>query len=166
MSEVLQKFILKNTKGLQYIVNEKLAKRKGKMGSFFNWMQIGPRHMGEHVIPRWFRVWNSYMLDYGFRMNWVRPHLTKFFTREREIFIIGYAMVFIVWAWWTRKNRIRPLYRYSDYHLYHYDNPTRLSHKYKTYIPFNTMNFRQSAHYLEINKIFHAEMMKKVNFCV
>lgn len=30
MTEFVQKFLLRNTKGLQYIVNEKLAKRKGK----------------------------------------------------------------------------------------------------------------------------------------
>jgi hypothetical protein len=162
MTEFVQKLILNNTKGLQKLVNERLAKKS----DFWKWMKIGQRLHGDHVLPRWFRVWNSYILDFGFRMNWVRPHLTKLMTREREIFLIGYAGVFILWAWWTRKNKMRPLYRYSDYHLYHYDNPTRLSHKFKTYIPFNTMNYRISAHYLEINKIFHSEMLKKVSVCL
>jgi hypothetical protein len=31
MTEAIQKFLLKNTKFLQYVVNEKLAKRKGKI---------------------------------------------------------------------------------------------------------------------------------------
>ncbi len=30
MTDFVQKFLLKNTRGLQYLVNQKLAKRKGK----------------------------------------------------------------------------------------------------------------------------------------
>jgi hypothetical protein len=101
------------------------------------------------------------MLNFGFRFNWGRPHLTKWFTREREIFIPGYAAILIFWAWFARKNKIRPLYRYEDFHLHDYDKPSNLSHKYLTYIPFNVMNFKISAHYIEINRIFHQEMLKK-----
>jgi len=36
------------------------------------------------------------------------------FSREREIFIVGYAALFMVWAWYSRKNKMRPLYRYRD----------------------------------------------------
>lgn len=123
-------------------------------------MQIGERAHGKHYIPRWFRFWNMYMLNFGFRFNWGRPHLTKWFTREREIFIPGYAAVLIFWAWAVRKNKIRPLFRYED-HLHQYDNPTTLSKKWLTYVPFNTMNFKVSAHYIEINRIYHSEMLKK-----
>jgi len=31
MSDIIQKFFLKNTKPLQYLINQKLAKRKGKL---------------------------------------------------------------------------------------------------------------------------------------
>lgn len=118
MTEVIQRFLLKNTKWLQYVVNEKLAKRKGPIGRFFTWNQLGERNYGTHYIPKWFRFWNTYLLNFGFRFNWGRPHLTKWFTREREIFIPGYAAFIIFWAWFARKNKIRPLYRYEDYHLH------------------------------------------------
>lgn len=162
MSEFIQKFILKNTKSIQYIVNEKLAKRGGRVGKFFRWMEIGERSYGQHVIPKWFRFWNTMMLTFGFRMNWGRAHLTKIFTKEREIFMTGYALLFVMYAWLYRKNRIRPLFVYRDYHLHDYDNPDVFTKKFGQYIPFNTINYKVSAHFLEINRIFHFEMMKRV----
>jgi hypothetical protein len=77
MTECVQRFLLKNTKYLQYVVNEKLAKRKGAIGRFFSWMEIGPRNYGQHFIPRWFRVINTYFLNFGFRFNWGRPSVMK-----------------------------------------------------------------------------------------
>jgi len=93
-------------------------------------------------------------------MNWGRPHLTKVFTREREIYICGYASIFIFWAWYARKNKHRPLYQSRDL-LNEYDNPSYYTHKYRKYVPFNYLNFKTSAHYIEINRIFHLEMIKK-----
>lgn len=161
MTEFIQRFLLKNTKGLQYLVNEKLAKKKGGMGKFFSWMEIGPRNYGQHIFPKYFRLWNAMMLNFGFRFNWGRPHLTKLLTRERDIFLVGYAGFFLVWAWWCRKNKIRPLFMSQDFNLHNYDNPTRLTRKYGQYVPFNTVNHVTSAHFLEINKIYHQEMLKK-----
>jgi hypothetical protein len=114
MTECVQRFLLKNTKFLQYVVNEKLAKRSGSIGKFFSWMQIGERQYGQHFIPKWFRVFNHYFLAFGYRFNWGRPSIMKVFSREREIFIVGYAALFMVWAWYSRKNKVRPLYRYRD----------------------------------------------------
>ena len=58
------------------------------------------------------------------------------------------------------------MYRYEDYHLHDYDRPARLTSKFGIYIPFNVMNFKQSAHYLEINRIFREEMARNVIFFV
>jgi len=161
MTESIQRFLLNNTKWLQNVVNNKLAKRNGGIGKFFTWMEIGPRNNGAHVIPRWFRFWNTYMLNLGWRFNWARPHLTKLATKEREIFMAAYSGVFIAWAWMYRKNKIRPLFRYQDYNLQDYDNPAQFSKKYKMYVPFNVSNYKISAHYLEINKIVFEELWKK-----
>lgn len=161
MTEFIQKFLLNNTKWLQHVVNNKLAKRKGGMGKFFTWMEMGKRSNGQHVLPRWFRFWNTYMLNFGWRFNWARPHLTKLATKEREIFMAAYSGLFIIWAWAYRKNKIRPLMRYQDYQLHDYDNPAHFSHKYRMYVPFNVANFKTSAHFLEINKIVFEELWKK-----
>jgi hypothetical protein len=50
---------------------------------------------------------------------------------------------------------------YQDYHLHDYDNPANFSHKYKMFVPFYVSNYRESAHYLEINKIVFEEMWKR-----
>jgi len=161
MTEFIQKFLLNNTKWLQHVVNNKLAKRKGSIGKFFSWMEIGQRNNGAHVIPRWFRFWNTYMLNFGWRFNWARPHLTKLFTKEREIFMAAYSGLFIGWAWLYRKNKMRPLFRYEDYHLHDYDNPSNLTRKYNMYIPFNVANYKMSAHYIEIDRIVFEDLWRK-----
>ena len=161
MTETVQRFLLSNTKWLQNLVNNKLAKRKGAIGKFFSWMEIGPRNNGAHVLPKWFRFWNAYILNLGWRFNWARPHLTKLLTKEREIFMAAYSGLFIVWAWLYRKNKIRPLFRYEDYNLHYYDNPSKLSHKYNMYVPFNMSNYKLSAHFIEINRLVFEELWKK-----
>ena len=161
MTEFIQRFLLRNTGWLQNVVNNKLAKRSGAVGKFFRWMEIGPRSNGSHVLPKWFRFWNTYMLNFGWRFNWARPHLTKLMTKEREMFMAAYSGLFIVWAWLYRKNKVRPLFRYQDYNLHDYDNPARFTKKYQMYVPFNVANYKTSAHYLEINKIVFQELWKK-----
>ncbi len=161
MTEFVQSYLLRNTKWLQNLVNNKLAKRKGGIGRFFSWMEIGQRNNGAHVIPRWFRFWNAYMLNFGFRFNWARPHLTKLLTKERHIFMAAYSGLIIGWAWLYRKNKIRPLYTYEDYHLHEYDNPTRFTQKYKMFVPFNVSNYKISAHFLEIDRIVFEELWAK-----
>lgn len=87
--------------------------------------------------------------------------LIRHLTKEREVFLTGYAGIFLFWCWWARKNKIRPLYRYRDL-LHDYDNPSNMSSKYGVYVPFNYMNYRQSAHYLEISQIVTPELFKRV----
>jgi hypothetical protein len=162
MTESVQKFLLKNTKFLQKLVNEKLS-NGGFMPNFFKWMQIGKRNNGDHYIFKYFKVLNHLFLAWGYRWNFARPHVTKWlFSREKEVLITGYAVLFVALAFWTRKNRVRPLFQYSDAHLYHYDNPENLKHRFGVQIPYHYTKYRVSAHYLEINKIFQREMMKKL----
>ena len=73
----------------------------------------------------------------------------------------AYSGVFIAWAWLYRKNKIRPLFRYEDYHLHDYDNPTKFTQKYSMYVPFNVSNYKMSAHFIEINKIIFEDLWRK-----
>ena len=161
MTEFIQKFLLKNGKAVQYLVNEKLAKGSF-LPNFFKWMEIGPRNSGKHVIPKIFRMMNSAMLLVGHRFNWARPHLTKsLFSREREIYMIGYAFIFVLIAFINKKNFLRPLNSSSETFLYHYDNPKNLTKRFGVYVPHHYTQNQVSAHYLEINKIFSREMLKR-----
>mmetsp|Transcript_13882 Transcript_13882/g.14421 ORF Transcript_13882/g.14421 Transcript_13882/m.14421 type:complete len:204 (+) Transcript_13882:3-614(+) len=161
MTESVQKFLLNNTKFLQKLVNEKLA--NGKLfPNLFKWMEIGPRGYGKHIFPKYFKTWNSFILIFGHRFNWARPHITKaLFSKEREVFLTGYAVLFILFSFWARKNMIKPGDINRDTHLYHYDNPNHLVEKFGKFIPNHYTQFKVSAHYLEIDKIFRREMMKR-----
>ena len=82
MTEVVQRFLLRNTVWLQKLVNERLAKKTGAIGKFAKWMEIGPRTNGHHYIPRYFRLWNQYILTFGFRFTYSRPHMLKYLANK------------------------------------------------------------------------------------
>lgn len=160
MTTIIQKFLLNNTKFLQNLVNNKLA-NSGPGKKFWRWMEIGPRGYGSHNVYNYFRALNSFFMVVGQRFNWHRPHLIKqIFSKEREIFLTGYSIALYVIFLFYKRNFIAPQYTNNDAYLYNYDNPNYFSQKYKKIIPGYVSNYRTSAHYLEINKIFQREMLK------
>ena len=60
MTSRLQSFLLRNTQGLQYVINQRLAKREGTIGSLFKFLQIGERQYGHHSLFRFAKVVNYY----------------------------------------------------------------------------------------------------------
>lgn len=160
MTTIIQSFLLKNTKGLQNLVNNKLAV-SGPFKKFWKWMEIGTRGYGKHVLPNYFRLFNSFMLTLGQRFNWHRPHVGKYLlSKEREIFLTGYSFVLIFFFVVCKKNAISPLFTANDPFLNNYDNPNKFSEQFGKFIPNFVNSYKVSAHYLEINKIFGREMLK------
>lgn len=158
MSSFIQNFLLKNTKWLQNLVNNKLA-RKGPLPNFWKWMEIGPRSYGEHILPKYFRAFNTMILVYGLRFQWHRPQLTKYlFSKEREIYIIGYAGLLYVFFLFQKRNKVTPAYMHNDSFLNDYDSMENFKKTFANYIPHHVHAYKKSAHYLEINKIFSKEM--------
>lgn len=161
MTERIQTFLLKNTKFLQKFVNEKLANGPF-IPNFWKWMEIGQRGYGKHIFSKYFKLYNSWILNFGTRMNYGRPHLQKqIFSKEREIFITGYAAMFVMVVLWTRKNKLRPLYEQNDPYLSRNDNSLNLTDLYGVLVAPYIHRYKKSAHYIEINRIFSTEMMKK-----
>lgn len=162
MSELFQPFLKRYIGPVKNLVNNKLANGKF-FPKFFKWMEIGDRNYGGHILPKIFRFWNSCILHFGTRLEFHRPHVTKYLnSKEREIFVTGYGFILILLGIWTKKNRSRPLYQTNDSYLYNYDNPTNLSARYGKFIPHYVHKYKNSAHYLEINKIFERENAKKL----
>ena len=62
MSTRVQAFLLANTKGLQYLINERLAKRSGLIGSIFKGLRIGERQYGTHAAGRTLKVINYFWM--------------------------------------------------------------------------------------------------------
>ena len=58
MSEKFQAFLLRNTTSLQFLVNERLAKRGGVIGSIFKALEMGKRQYGQHAHLRWAKFIN------------------------------------------------------------------------------------------------------------
>ena len=50
MSQRVQAWLLANTRSLQFVINERLAKREGTIGQIFKLFEIGERQMGGHTI--------------------------------------------------------------------------------------------------------------------
>ena len=80
MSERVQDFLLKNTKGLQYLVNERLAKRPGLIGRIFKNLEIGKREYSVHSFYRVWKVINYVMVQSFHALAVMRPIGSRFFT--------------------------------------------------------------------------------------
>ena len=78
MSSRLQTWLLANTKGLQFIINEKLATRPGGLGNFFKRFEIGERQLGAHTLGRALKVANYFYLATAQYTMFGRMTLSRF----------------------------------------------------------------------------------------
>ena len=62
MTERFQNWMLSKTTGLQYLVNERLAKRSGPIGAIFRNLEMGKRQYGQHSMLRVFRLVNFWWI--------------------------------------------------------------------------------------------------------
>lgn len=62
MSERFQSWLLRNNgfKMMQFLVNERLAKRSGVIGRLARALEMGKRQYSQHTFTRAFRVVNFY----------------------------------------------------------------------------------------------------------
>ena len=77
MSQRYQTWVLKNTQFLQYVVNERLAKRSGFIGRVFKSLEMGPRQYSQHSMHRVFRVGNWFWLSTYHVAGVMRPVLSR-----------------------------------------------------------------------------------------
>ena len=78
MTTRFQSWLLSNTKGLQYLVNERLANRAGLIGTLFKFLRIGEREYGHHSLFRFMKVTNYYWVMMYQMMAMQRQNLTRF----------------------------------------------------------------------------------------
>lgn len=132
---------------------------KGKLAKMF---RIGkaPRGFFEAVG----KVWNNYymMLIMFTHRPWgpVYKRLFEFdinpgrglflFCRHRWIYGFWFSNYFMM----EDENNANMMSRNPDYLLYYIEGYSRI-------LPRNTLNWRTSAHYIEINRIYTFEMMRK-----
>ena len=78
MSQRVQNWLLKNTGFVQYLVNERLAKRSGLIGRIFRGLEMGPRNYSQHTIHRAFRVVNYFWVQIYQTLGIMRPVFSRF----------------------------------------------------------------------------------------
>lgn len=160
MTERLQAWILSNTTGLQYVVNERLAKRGGPVGRIFTWLSIGKRQMSGHSSSKVLKLANYWWLMIYQVLGMQRMVFGRFFGLQNAP--LNYTGLF-VWCFCTSAifSRFRFIRHRDVLHFNAQDQPEFWFARYNLMFPPSYLQNRLSAHYIEINHIYGVEMMKK-----
>ena len=160
MTERLQSWILSRTGGLQYLVNERLAKRGGPIGRIFSALEMGKRQMGSHSLGRVMRMANYWWLMVYQTIAMQRPVFSRFVGVGNAP--LNYSGLFV---WFIATNMIFSRFRFvrsrDVLNFNAQDQPEFWYARYGMMFPPNFLHNRLSAHYIEINHIFATEMLKK-----
>jgi len=160
MSQRVQAWLLANTKSLQFVVNERLAKREGTIGQIFKLFEIGERQMGGHTIgnalkyANWIKIRGSQAIN---QRRIVLSRLSNVTTgplNYSAIFSYFFATLYILNGF--RFIRERDVMKFNQQ-----DQPEFWYARYNMMFPPNFLHNRLSAHYIEINHIFAVEMFKR-----
>ena len=146
---------------VQFLVNEKLGKRSGFIGSIFRNLEMGPRQYSQHAFGRAFRVVNYYWVQIYHILGNMRPVLSRLVIGAGQG-PLNYSALFM-WFWLTFLivSRFRFIRSRDILQFNHQDNPEFWYQRYNMMFPPNFLHNRISAHYIEINHIFAIEMMKR-----
>ena len=160
MSQRLQTWLLQNTKGLQYVVNQRLAKREGTIGDVFRLFQIGERQMGKHSLGSWVKVCNWFYFRMLQSISARRVVLSRLINvtsgplNYTAFFSYVFATLYILSSFRFVRQRDVLKFNYQDQPEFWYA-------RYNMMFPPSFLQNRLSAHYIEINHIFAIEMLKR-----
>ena len=160
MTERFQNWMLSRTSGLQYLVNERLAKRGGPVGRIFTLLEMGKRQYGQHSLGRFLRIANYWWLMIYQTINMQRAVFSRFVGLQNAP--LNYSGLFV---WFVCTNMIFSRFRFTrsrevmNFNMQ--DQPEFWYSRYGMMFPPSFLHNRLSAHYIEINHIFFIEMMKK-----
>lgn len=146
---------------MQFIVNERLAKRSGLIGKIARSLEMGERQYSQHAWGRTFRVVNYYWVQIYHTLGIMRPVLSRLVIGAGQG-PLNYSALFM-WFWLTFLivSRFRFIRSRDVLQFNHQDNPEFWYQRYNMMFPPNFLHNRISAHYIEINHIFAIEMMKR-----
>ncbi|EGR31133.1 hypothetical protein IMG5_117260 [Ichthyophthirius multifiliis] len=157
----IQKAWLQILQPVSFVINEKLAKRSGLLGKIGRFFMIGPREYGVHPLNRMFIFLNRKYLSY----QGVALHRYSFI---KNLTHNGYHMIRIV----KHASFVLPtcvLAGLGVFAFYGDSNksyaPDRFPYLKKKAgdqaLPLGSLNQRTSAHLIECNSIYGAEMVKR-----
>ena len=149
-----------NTKSLQFVVNERLAKREGAVGTIFKFFQIGERQLGSHSIGKYTKVANWFWLRGLQTLAARRVVLSRLLNvtsgplNYSALFTYFFATLYIMNSF--RFIRKRDVLRFNAQ-----DQPEFWYGRYNMMFPPSFLHNRLSAHFIEINHIYVIEMLKR-----
>lgn len=160
MSARFQSWLLRNTTGLQYLVNERLATRSGAIGRFFKFFSLGERQYSQHALGRAYRVANYFWVMIYQQHGMMRGIASRFITSNH-----GPLNYSALWVYMICTACILARFQFErakDVLTFNYqDQPEFWFARYNLMFPPSFLHNRLSAHYIEINHIFCVEMMRK-----
>ena len=163
MSERIQSFLLRNTRGLQHLVNEKLAKRPGFIGRVFKGLEMGKREYGQHSVFKVFRYVNYFYVMSLKQGALMKPIGSRFFGHGNGplnysgLYVYFVAIALVLTKCRFDRSRSSIAFNQQDGAQYWFE-------RYNMMFPPSFLHQRVSAHYIEINNIFFNEMVKKYYF--
>ena len=109
MSQRFQKWLLANTTGLQYFINERLATRSGVIGRMARAVEMGERQYSSHSLGRVLRVVNWFWVSTYQWMGMMRPVGSRFIgSQNGPLNYSGIAVyLFCTWMVFNRFRFIR-----------------------------------------------------------
>jgi hypothetical protein len=131
---------------------------KAKVG---RWLRIGKAPVG--VFESWAKAFNTwYMMLYMLTQRPVGPLYKRLFEFDMQptkgLYLFArHRYILLFWlgnTFMEDVNAIKVYSKNSDYLQFYMD-------KYKRFFPHNSLNWRTSAHYIEISRIYTTEMTKK-----
>lgn len=152
--------MLKNTKGLQYLVNEKLGKRAGFIGRVFRPLELGKREYSQHAMHRLFRVVNFFWMMIFRIYGCARPIGSRFLglgngpLNYSGLFCYFFCTAMVFGRLRFDKAREQMCINAQDGVEFWFE-------RYGMMFPPSYLHNRVSAHFIEINNIFFCEMLKK-----
>ena len=159
MTERFQTWLLSKTGGMQYVVNEKLGKRGGPIGSFFKHFEMGKRQYGQHALGRVAKLVNYWWLMIYQTIAMQRGVFSRFIGHQNAP--LNYSGMFV---WFVATNMIFSRFRFvrsrEVMNFNAQDQPEFWYARYGMMFPPSFLHNRLSAHFIEINHIFAIEQMK------
>ena len=158
----IQRAWLKALGPVMYVVNEKLATRSGLVGKIGKFLVIGPREYGRHSIGPFLKCYNQFLLtgigQMAHRHSALRAMTQKGYYALRPMKFANMYFPFILVSFW-----ILPFYEGNQGVMYE-ENDSLEGWLLKSHaqVPAGSMNQRTSAHYLECNRIYSAEMLRRL----
>lgn len=158
----IQKGLLIAFRPFMEFFNRSIATRSGLLGKFGKFYKFGPREYGAHTTTKFFRYINYVFLSATARALNQYPIIKSLTARNhytlRHLVFFRPVVVMSFFGFFLMPYFANPFVRQRENDLANLNMGTPFG-----MLPSNSMKFRQSAHYMEINQRYFNDMLDIYN---